>query len=231
MATSAVNPTTNKAVLEWLRARAQADATMQAAEQRRDAAARRPEDPGEDRDAITVLGREHNRVKVLLRRLNALPSHAKGGTPAHASARKSIVDMITAALSRHEPVEQELFWPAVRRALPDGAELADGALERERERKDVLTSLGRLEPDAEEFDRLVERLGLLLRTHVAYEEKVFLGLRSAMSAEDLDALWQRPRRAEKPTRPRRRAPKNAPKKPAARKRKAAKDAPDEGEAK
>jgi hemerythrin-like domain-containing protein len=227
--TGAVNPTPDKAVLEWLQARAHADATMQAAEQRRDAAPPRPEDPDDHHDVITVLGRDHNHVKVLLKRLNALPSHTKGGTPAQASARKSIVDMITVALSRHESVEEEFFWPAVRRALPNGGELADGALEQEQQGRDVLTSLGRLEPNTDEFDQLVERLSLLLRKHVAYEEKVFLQVKSAMSAEDLDALWERPRRGEKaaPTRPHRRAPK----KPATRKGKTAKDAPDEGEAK
>lgn len=254
LGTGAVNPTTKKGVLEWLRAHANADAAMQAAERQRDAAPPRPEDPDDQHDAITVLGRDHNQVKVLLKQLNALPSHTKGGTPAQASARKSIVDMITVALSRHESVEEEFFWPAVRRALPDGGELADGALEQEQQGKDVLTALGKLEPNTDEFDELVERLSLLLRKHVAYEEKVFLQVKSAMSAEDLDVLGQRLLRGEKaaPTRPHRHAPKKPAAavkaagaagagmdkmrderghRPAARKGKAAEDAPDEGEAK
>jgi hemerythrin HHE cation binding domain-containing protein len=199
----AENPTGKDVVRQWLRARAQGDAAMQQAESLRDATPPEPADPDDVHDAITVLGRDHNRVKVLQKQLAALPGVRKGGSPAQLSARQSIVDMITLELSRHEAVEEEHFWPAVRRTLPDGDALADGALAQEQEGKNTLVALGKLEPDADEFDELVEQLIAALRQHVAYEEQVFLKVKAAMSADDLNSLGETLLSAKKraPTRP------------------------------
>jgi hypothetical protein len=140
---------------------------------------------------------------VLLKQLQALPSHTTGGSPEQMSARKSIVDMITVRLSRHETAEEEHLWPAVRKALPDGDELADGALTQEQEGKNTLIALGKLDPDSEEFDELAERLVLQVRKHVAYEETVFLRMRESVPAGALERLGHKLQSAEKraPTRP------------------------------
>jgi hypothetical protein len=203
------NPTGKESVRAWMASRAAADEQMRAARQRHTAEPVEIQDPDDTHDAVTVLGRQHNQVKVLLKQLQALPSHSTGGTPAQMSARKSIVDMITVRLSGHETIEEEHFWPAVRSALPDGGELADRALLQEQEGKDTLTELGGLEPDSQEFDELVEQLVLQLRKHVAYEEKVFLQMREAVKAGDLDSLGHALLSAQKraPTRPHRHAPK------------------------
>jgi hypothetical protein len=203
------NPTGKESVRAWMASRAAADEQMRAARRQHTAEPPAIEDPDDTHDAVTVLGRQHNQVKVLLKQLEALPSHTTGGTPEQMSARKSIVDMITVRLSEHETIEEEHFWPAVRDALPDGDELADGALQQEQEGKETLTELGRLEPDSREFDELVEQLVLELRKHVAYEEKVFLQIREAVEPGDLDKLGQKMLSAKKraPTRPHRHAPK------------------------
>jgi hemerythrin-like domain-containing protein len=208
LGTGAENPTTKKAVLDWLVSRAHGDAAMQQAEQERDAAPPEINEPDDHHDAITVLGRDHSQVRMMLKQLEALPSYTTKGRPAQQSARKSIVDMMTVALSAHEAAEEEYFWPAVRKALPDGDALADGALAQEQEGKETLVALGKLEPDTEEFDSLVEQLILQLRKHVAYEETVFLQVKSAMSSDDLNELGKKLLRAEKvaPTRPHPHAP-------------------------
>jgi hypothetical protein len=202
------NPTGKKSVRAWMARRAAADEQMRAARRQHTAEPAEVEDPDDTHDAVTVLVRQHNQVNRLLKQLQALPSHTTGGTQEQMSARKSIVDMITVRLSGHETAEEEHFWPAVRTALPDGDELADGALQQEQEGKDTLTELSRLEPDSREFDELVERLVLQLRKHVAYEVTVFLRMRDTASAEDLDKLGSKLRSAGKraPTRPHRRAP-------------------------
>jgi hypothetical protein len=202
----AENPTTKQAVLDWIKARVSADAQMQAAAQHRDAEPGEIVDPdsdGADHDALVVLTRDHNQVKALQEQLEALPSHTTGGSAAQMSQRKSIVDMITVKLSQHEAVEEQYFWPAVREAMPDGNRWADEAIEQEQQGKDTLTALGKLEPDTDEFDELVEQLVLLLRKHVAYEEKLFLELKSAMSDEARRELGTELLAAKKlaPTRP------------------------------
>jgi hemerythrin-like domain-containing protein len=180
---AAENPTTKDSVLNWIKARVDADAQMQSAAQRRDAEPGEIVDPDDDHDALVVLTRDHNQIKALQEQLKAVPDRANGGSAAHLSQRKSLVDMIAVRLSQHEAVEEQYFWPAVRQALPDGDCWADEALEQEQQSTDTLTALGKIEPDTGEFDELVEQLVPLLRKHVAYEEKLFLMLKSAMSDE------------------------------------------------
>jgi hypothetical protein len=199
----AENPTTKEGVLNWIKSRVAADAQMQAAAQQRDAEPGEIQDPDDDHDALVVLTRDHNQVKALQEQLETLPSHATGSSAAQMSRRKSIVDMITVKLSQHEAVEEEYFWPAVRQAMPDGDRWADEAIEQEQQGKDTLTALGKLEPDTEEFDDLVEQLVLLLRKHVTYEEKLFLQLKSVMSDDERRELGEKLLTAKKlaPTRP------------------------------
>jgi len=207
------NPTTSDSVRKWIAARVAADAQMRAAAARRTAEPPPIAEADKAQDAVTVLGRDHNQVKYLLKQLQALPSHKTGGSAEHMSRRKSIVDMITVRLSEHESVEEEYLWPAVRKALSDGDICAQTALHQEQEGKDTLTALGKLAPDTDEFDEHVERLVLQLRRHVAYEDQVFLRLREAIPADALNELGRRILAAKQgaPTRPHR----HAPKKPAA----------------
>jgi hypothetical protein len=199
----AENPTTKETVLNWIKARVSTDEQMKAAAQQRDAEPGDIVDPDDDQDALVVLTRDHNQVKALQEQLEALPSHSTGGSAAQMSQRKSIVDMITVKLSQHEAVEEQYLWPAVREAMPDGDRWADEAIEQEQQGKDTLTALGRLEPDTDEFDELVEELVLLLRKHVAYEDKLFLQLKTAMSDEARRELGAELLTAKKlaPTRP------------------------------
>jgi Hemerythrin HHE cation binding domain len=184
-------PAASQAVKEWIARRIAADSQMQAASRQRDAEPSAPEDPGSNLDATVVLTRQHNQVRALQEQLEAIPGTRADGTAIDVQQRKSIVDMITMHLSRHETAEEEHFWPAVRSALPGGDEWADTALAQEQEGKDLLTALGRLDGDTEEFDEHVEKLVLALRKHVAHEEQVFLRLREAMPAGERETLGRK----------------------------------------
>jgi hypothetical protein len=203
------NRTGGEAVREWIRARVAADAPMRQAAQQRTAEPAEPGSEGASTDVVQVLTRQHNQVRALQEQLAALPSHRTGGSSDDMAARKSIVDMITVHLSQHETAEEEHLWPTVRIALPDGDELAGGALEQEQEGKDTLTELARLGPDTDEFDQLVEKLVLQLRRHVAYEERLFLRLQEAIPESERERLGKKLLRASAhaPTRPHRHAPK------------------------
>jgi hemerythrin HHE cation binding domain-containing protein len=205
------NPVGKESVRAWMAARVAADRQLRAAKRQRTAEPPPVKDPDDSHDALTVLGRQHNQVRWLLKELQALPSHTTGGSPEHMSQRKSIVDMVTGRLSEHETIEEEHFWPAVRKALPDGDHYADTALEQERKGKDSLAELGRLAPDSREFDEHVEQFVMQVRKHVAFEEQVFLEMRAAISQPDLDRLGVELLSAAgtAPARPRRRAPKRS----------------------
>ena len=191
------NPAASQTVRDWIARRAAADSQMQAASQQRTAEPSEPEDPERDLDVTMVLTRQHNQVRALQQQLEAAPSTRTGGTTSDFQQRKSIVDMITMHLSRHETVEEEHFWPAVRSALPDGDEWTDAALAQEQEGKELLAALGRLDGDTEEFDEHVEKLVLALRKHVAHEEQVFLRLREAMPAHEREKLGNKLLKASK----------------------------------
>lgn len=186
------NPAARDSVAAWLKARVAADEQMRAALRERTAEPPEMAVPEDDTpDAITVLGRQHGQVRYLLKELQALPGHSTGGSAGQMSARKSIVDMITERLSKHETIEEKHFWPAVRASLPDGDRYADQALEQEQRGRDTLTELGRLAPDSREFDEHVERLVAEVRKHVAFEEQVFLKVRDTLPREDLERLGER----------------------------------------
>jgi hypothetical protein len=168
------------------------------------------QDPEGDDDVTTVLTRDHDRVTALLEQLSAIPGHKQGGSEAQIQRRESIVDMVTVELSKHEAVEQEHLWPAVRDVLPDGEARAEQAMHQEQEGKDTLAALGKADPDSDGFDELVELLVLLCRKHVAFEDQVFLALNDAMDDDQRQSLGAKLRRSKvmAPTRPHRHAPKS-----------------------
>lgn len=210
------NPASSEPVLDWIAARVAADRPMQEAAARRTAepAPPRAEDPENpeakefSRDVTVVLTRQHNQVRALLEQLQALPSHKTGGSAADLSARKSIVDMITIRLSRHETTEEKYLWPVVRK-LEDGDALADQAVSQEKEGTQTLAELSGLGPDTDRFDECVEQLVAQCRKHVAFEEKVFALLRDALPEDERERLGRKIETAtvKTPTRPRKRAPK------------------------
>ena len=203
----AENPTTKSHVLQWVKQRALSDAQMLRAAAERTAEPGEIEDP-EDTELVTVLTRQHNQVTALLKQLSTIPGVKQGGSEQQRQRRKSIVDLMTVHLSRHESVEEELLWPFVRSQLDKGNELADTAIEQEQKGKEILTDLGKLSPDEERFDDLVDELALRLRQHVAHEDKVFLRLREQVPEEERRSVGKRMRQARKlaPTRPHKRSP-------------------------
>jgi hypothetical protein len=180
---STAPPPHKGSVEAWLRARAHRDEPM-----RRAARARTPEPPpireGEggaaSEDVITVLGREHNQVTYLVEQLEAAP-----GGP---ERRAEVASLVRERLVPHGRAEEEVFWPAVRRALPDGAALARAGAARARETAGVLAALDGLPGGDDRFDGLVERLALALRRHIALQDRVFLALAEALPLEERAAL-------------------------------------------
>ena len=203
------NPTGSKTVRDWIAARVAADEQLRTAAAKRTAEPDEPEGPDVSQDVTAVLTRQHNQIEALQKQLAALPGHRKGGTAADLAKRKSIVDLMTTRLARHEAAEEVHLWPAVRAVLPDGNRWADGALRQEQEGNETLAALGPLDPDTDEFDDLVEQLISQLRKHVAYEARVFLLLSDTMPEDEREKLGKKVASASRrgPARPRRSAPR------------------------
>ena len=80
-------------------------------------------------NVFDVLSKDHEEVKRVLMELEAGPTAASGASADQLQLREKLVEQLIIEESKHEAVEEEYFWPAVRSHLPDGDSLADQAVE------------------------------------------------------------------------------------------------------
>jgi len=157
-------------------------------------------DPGPD--AIELLQRDHDKISRLLAELAAGPV---GTVPADGDdPRGATVEQLVICTSRHEAIEEQYFWPVVRRRVRDGAQLADEAVSQELKVKYALDLLDGLDPAEGEFELLLRQLVSVCHAHLGFEEsRVWPAVRLALSEQELAdlgaQLWQSRRLA--PTRP------------------------------
>jgi len=155
-------------------------------------------------NVFEVLRKDHDEVKRALTELEGGPTAASGANADQLVVRERLVEELTIEESKHEAVEEEYFWPAVRERLPDGDELADQAIEQEQAAKFVLNDLIGLKADDPAFEQLVGRFIADGREHIDYEEsRVWPEMEKALSAEEAEGLGNKIQRGKKtaPTRP------------------------------
>ncbi len=158
-------------------------------------------------DALTFLRRDHQSVVGMLEVLDGAPS----GPGAQVSGLDTMVTNLVIAESQHEAIEEEFFWPAVRKALDDGDELADRAVEQEQEGKQLLQHLEDRSPGDPEYHRALQGFVKAGREHIRFEQdEVWPKLKAALSAAELEELGDKMAQAKKiaPTRPHPKTPAN-----------------------
>jgi hemerythrin superfamily protein len=131
-------------------------------------------------DVFQVLKVDHEAIEELLERLEAgrRPAGPEDGWP---TARQKLIDRIVIEESKHEAVEEEFFWPAVREHVAGGDELADEAIEQEQRSKALLDELDGLAADDPRIEDLLSRFIDGARAHMAFEEtRVWPRLRRAL---------------------------------------------------
>jgi hypothetical protein len=140
----------------------------------------------------------------MLVQLEEGPKASTGATREQLMFRKRAVDEVIIEESKHEAVEQQYFWPAVKRLVPGGARIAEQGLEQEAAADPVLAELDKLRPDDEGFEeRLVDFISAA-RAHIAFEEAyAWPPLRASISADEAQALGDQITQGKKlaPTRP------------------------------
>lgn len=158
-------------------------------------------------DVFSVLAADHDRIFALSNQLtggSAVP-------PDEPKKRKAIADELVMELSRHEVAEEMLLWPAVRERADDGEQMAEIALDQEKNAKRVLNELVHTSPGNEEFDTLANTVAAGLREHISYEQNiVWPKLRLRLSQEEAHRLGAEIEQAERraPTRPHPHVPPN-----------------------
>jgi hypothetical protein len=87
-----------------------------------------------------------------------------------------MVEQLVIDESTHEAVEEMYFWPAVREKRLTGTKLADTAIGQEKEGKEVLGKLDKLEVSDARFEKLAARFIEVGHTHISYEETEVLAV-------------------------------------------------------
>ncbi|MGW7595812.1 hemerythrin domain-containing protein [Streptomyces rubiginosohelvolus] len=147
---------------------------------------------GHGGNVIAELTTDHREVDELFAKIEAQPVGDE--------QRRKLADELTIELVRHSVAEEMHLYPAVRRFVDDGDDMADKELEG-------------LPADDPQFDHLVAKLKLEVSEHVRDEEnRLFPLLAAAVSPEALDELGEKVRTAKKtaPTRPHPSAPDTPP---------------------
>ncbi len=158
-----------------------------------------------DRDVVDVLTADHREVEVLFVELEN-----RQGTPEH---RRHLADVVIAELVRHAIAEEMYVYPAARKVLPDGDEIAEHEIAEHADAERTMKELEAVDPSEPRFDELLAHLTSTIRHHVQDEENgLFPRLRAAVAREELVELAGKVETAKRtaPTRPHPAAPDRPP---------------------
>ncbi|MFG3578789.1 hemerythrin domain-containing protein [Micromonospora chersina] len=158
-----------------------------------------------ERDVVDVLMTDHREVEAIFVELES-----RQGTPEH---RRQLADVVIAELVRHSVAEEAYVYPAARKALPDGDQLAEHEISEHADAERTMKELESLDPSEPRFDELLTKLTATIRHHVQEEENdLFPRLRAACAREELVELAGKVQAAKKlaPTRPHPAAPDHPP---------------------
>ena len=116
------------------------------------------------KDAIALLTNDHREVKEMFEQYDALGERAT-------TKKKNLADEICTALTLHSMVEEEIFYPAVRAAVKDAADLMDEAEVEHASAKELIAQIQEMDPGDDLYDAKVKVLGEQIEHHVKEEEK------------------------------------------------------------
>jgi hemerythrin superfamily protein len=142
-------------------------------------------------DAIVLLKEDHKTVEQLFKKFE------RAGDEAHAT-RRELVDSIIKELTTHAYIEETIFYPEARGAVPQTEDHVLESIEEHHVVMWMLSELDKLEPTAENFEAKVTVLIENVRHHVEEEEQEwFPQVRKAMGRKRLQELGERMAAAKK----------------------------------
>lgn len=142
-------------------------------------------------DAITLLTTDHVKVKKLFKEFEAL----KDGNGADTD-KSALVTQICLELKVHVEIEEEIFYPEVRKAIEEG-DLMDEALVEHAGAKELIAQLEDMSLGDDLYDAKVTVLGEQIQHHVEEEEgEMFPKARKAKVDGDALGVQMAERKAE-----------------------------------
>ena len=149
-----------------------------------------PVTPTTPQDACELLDADHIAVKHLFVEYARLAMASRNDS---STERAELALRICEELTVHAQIEEEVFYPALRKAVPDAAALLDEAQAEHQEAKELIAQIEALGAADMEMDELVSQLACAVEHHVKEErDQLFPKARSAKKL-DLAALADRMR--------------------------------------
>ncbi|MFD8381040.1 hemerythrin domain-containing protein [Streptomyces sp. NPDC059679] len=134
-------------------------------------------------DVVDLLTADHREVQELFEGYRA---------SADPRERRLLMEQITVEIVRHSVAEEQYLYPTVRKALPNGDEVAEREMEELSEAERILGDLERLDTADRRFDALVRELYDVVSMHIRGEEDViFPELRERLTPAERMALGLR----------------------------------------
>jgi hemerythrin superfamily protein len=134
-----------------------------------------------EQDAVSLLSADHAEVKQMFERYRQLVEGHAGD-----DRRSELAGEICSALTVHDEIEEDIFYPAMREAL-DGELLLDQAEVEHASARDLIEQIESMDPGDALYDAKVLVLGEYIDHHVQEEENEIFP-QAEKSGIDLDAL-------------------------------------------
>jgi hemerythrin superfamily protein len=131
--------------------------------------------------AVEVLKRDHDEVEKLF------DQYEDAKDESNAELKAQIVAAVCKALTIHAQIEEEIFYPAMRRGEDDAQDLVDEAAVEHQTVKALVAELEGASPDDDLYDAKVKVLSEYVKHHVKEEEGEMFPL-ARKSDLDLEAL-------------------------------------------
>ena len=134
------------------------------------AAAKRKSSPGQgaatsasagEQDAIQLLTADHREVAAMFERFQQLDADDQ---------KQELAENICLALLVHTQIEEEIFYPAFRKATKDN-DMADEATVEHQAAKNLIQQIESMEPEEDLYDAKVKVLSEEIEHHVKEEEE------------------------------------------------------------
>lgn len=150
-------------------------------------------------DVISVLTKDHREVEDMFAKVEGSPN-----------PDPKVIDQIVKELSKHDAVERQFLYPAVREHIKSGGDgLADESIESHDLTAETLLAIEKSEPGSPERAQHLTALIGMVKSHVQEEEEqIFPAMQKTMSKQQLDELGEKIDKAKDtaPTRPHPHAP-------------------------
>jgi len=135
-------------------------------------------------DAVEILKQDHTKVKELFRKFSETGDGAL-------KTRQRLAEQIFDELELHTRVEEEIFYPAVRKAADDeGAELLDEAEEEHHVVDLIIAELKQIDPSHEHYAAKMTVLCENVEHHIKEEEEEMLPDAEKRIGDQMETLGQ-----------------------------------------